>query len=195
VLRSWFDVRERCPVCGLYFERGEQGYYLGAGALQSDRGRARLRASGWSAVVLLTWPHPPWTASSGAASAVMILLPVLFFPFSKTLWLAFDLIFRPSVPGDTESRPAPDGYVSPFEVPRDRDIDARSAATNVGAMGERGREAGHSLVELLIAAALLALVMAATLSILQSGLAAFGVGLRSCRGAAGGAGGSRAHGP
>jgi Tfp pilus assembly protein PilW len=39
-------------------------------------------------------------------------------------------------------------------------------------MDERGREAGHSLVELLIAAALLSLVMAATLSILQSGLAA-----------------------
>jgi type II secretory pathway component PulJ len=43
-------------------------------------------------------------------------------------------------------------------------------------MGERGREAGHSLVELLIAAALLSLVMAATLSILQSGLAASGWG-------------------
>jgi type IV pilus assembly protein PilW len=37
-------------------------------------------------------------------------------------------------------------------------------------------EAGHSLVELLIATALLALVMAATLSLLQSGLAASGWG-------------------
>jgi hypothetical protein len=56
-------------------------------------------------VVLLTQPHPPWDGIFWGGIAVMILLPVLFFPFSKTLWLAFDLIFRPSVPGDTESRP------------------------------------------------------------------------------------------
>jgi type II secretory pathway component PulJ len=43
-------------------------------------------------------------------------------------------------------------------------------------MSELGREAGHSLVELLIATARLALVMAATLSLLQSGLAASGWG-------------------
>ena len=43
-------------------------------------------------------------------------------------------------------------------------------------MRELGRAAGHSLVEVLIATALLALVMAATLGILQSGLAASGWG-------------------
>jgi hypothetical protein len=55
------------------------------------------------AVVLLTWPHPPWNSIFWGGIVLMILLPILFFPFSKTLWLAFDLIFRPSVPGDTES--------------------------------------------------------------------------------------------
>ena len=30
----------------------------------------------------------------------MILAPIVFYPFSRTLFLAFDLIFRPVVPGD-----------------------------------------------------------------------------------------------
>lgn len=104
VLRSWFDVRERCPVCGLYFERGEPGYYLGA-VLFNLIAAELVFVLGLVAVVLLTWPHPPWDGIFWGGIALMILLPVLFFPFSKTLWLAFDLIFRPSVPGDTESRP------------------------------------------------------------------------------------------
>jgi prepilin-type N-terminal cleavage/methylation domain-containing protein len=43
-------------------------------------------------------------------------------------------------------------------------------------MSERGEQAGHSLVEVLIAIAVMGLLMAATLSILQSGLAAYGWG-------------------
>jgi hypothetical protein len=32
--------------------------------------------------------------------ALMVILPVLFYPLSKTLFLAFDLIFRPPIPDD-----------------------------------------------------------------------------------------------
>ena len=31
---------------------------------------------------------------------MVILFPILFYPFSKTLWLAVDLIIRPLTPGD-----------------------------------------------------------------------------------------------
>ena len=30
----------------------------------------------------------------------MILAPVFFYPFSKTLFLAFDLLFRPATPDE-----------------------------------------------------------------------------------------------
>ncbi len=43
-------------------------------------------------------------------------------------------------------------------------------------MGGRGEQAGHSLVEVLVATAVMALLMAATLGILQSALAASGWG-------------------
>jgi hypothetical protein len=38
--------------------------------------------------------------------ALMLVVPFLFFPFSKTLFLAFDLLFRPAGPDDLTSERA-----------------------------------------------------------------------------------------
>jgi len=46
-------------------------------------------------VLWLTWPAPSWDLLQYGGAALMILAPFLFFPFSKTLFLAFDLVFRP----------------------------------------------------------------------------------------------------
>jgi hypothetical protein len=41
------------------------------------------------------WPSPPWTLLQYGGIALMVLAPFVFYPFSKTLFLAFDLLFRP----------------------------------------------------------------------------------------------------
>jgi hypothetical protein len=61
-------------------------------------------------VLLLTWPTPPWDALLYGGMALMVIVPFLFFPFSKTLFLAFDLVFRPPsrdefAPVDAPGRP------------------------------------------------------------------------------------------
>jgi hypothetical protein len=48
------------------------------------------------AVLIWTWPTPPWTLLQYGGIGLMVLAPLLFFPFSKTLFLAFDLLFRPA---------------------------------------------------------------------------------------------------
>jgi hypothetical protein len=48
-----------------------------------------------AATVVLTWPTPPWGVLQYALPAGMVLFPLLFFPWSKTLYLAFDLLVRP----------------------------------------------------------------------------------------------------
>ena len=48
--------------------------------------------------LLSTWPNPPWTVLQWGSVAVMVLTPILFYPFSKTTWLALDLLFRPVPP-------------------------------------------------------------------------------------------------
>ena len=52
------------------------------------------------AVLLWTWPSPPWGLLQWGGIALMVLAPFLFFPFSKTLFLAFDLLFRPATPDE-----------------------------------------------------------------------------------------------
>ena len=46
-------------------------------------------------VLIATWPSPPWDVLLYGGAVVMVIAPFLFYPFSKTLFLAFDLIFRP----------------------------------------------------------------------------------------------------
>lgn len=98
LFRRWFWMRERCPRCGLRFERIE-GHWTG------DVGINTIVSFGALLVVLLggfllTWPEPPVTTLVVAAFAVAAIVPVVFLPFSKTIWLAVDLMLRPLEPGE-----------------------------------------------------------------------------------------------
>jgi uncharacterized protein (DUF983 family) len=92
---SWFRMRERCPVCGLKVERGDEGYQVGSYMFNIIAAEL-LFAALFIAAIMLTWPTPPWSLLESGGIALMILAPFAFFPFSKTLFLAFDLIFRPA---------------------------------------------------------------------------------------------------
>lgn len=102
ILDGWFRPKDRCPQCGLLFNRGEQGYIVGA--YMFNIVVAELIFAGiFVGILLLTWPTPPWTLLTYGGAALMILLPLSFYPFSRTLFLAFDLIFRPK---STEDKPS-----------------------------------------------------------------------------------------
>lgn len=80
-------------------ERGESGYQVGAymfNIIASELVFAVI----FVGILLATWPSPPWTLLQWGAPLLMVLAPVLFYPYSKTLFLAFDLIFRPVAKGD-----------------------------------------------------------------------------------------------
>lgn len=48
----------------------------------------------------MTWPRVPWSLLQFGAPAAMVLAPILLYPFSRLIWLAFDLMLRPAVPND-----------------------------------------------------------------------------------------------
>jgi len=100
ILRNWLHLREHCPHCGLALERGERSdFWIGAYVFNLAAGE--LLAFGIPAVwMILSAPDQPWTAIEIVAVILCIALPFLFFPFSRTLWLAWDLSFRPLEPGD-----------------------------------------------------------------------------------------------
>lgn len=62
-----------------------------------------LFALGLLAVLLWTWPTPPWNAIYYGGIVGMILAPLFFYPLSKLCWLAFDMTFRPPRPEDFEA--------------------------------------------------------------------------------------------
>ncbi|HLH72182.1 MAG TPA: DUF983 domain-containing protein [Chloroflexota bacterium] len=90
---SWFKLAERCPSCGLWLERDE-GYYLGAMAINLIVGES-IPIIAILIAWLLTQPTPPWQLMEYGGMVAAIALPLLFFPHSRTLWLALDLTFRP----------------------------------------------------------------------------------------------------
>lgn len=91
---SWFQLREACPRCGLRPERGERDYFLGAYLFNLII--VELLATALPlAIVIATWPAPPWTALEYGAVVLMGLGAVVCSRFAKTTWLAFDLALRP----------------------------------------------------------------------------------------------------
>ena len=90
---SFFGMREHCLRCGLEFER-EEGYWVGAMIINTTVTFATfLLVFGGS--IVLTWPDVPWPAVLAVTIAANILMPVWFYPVSKTLWLALELSWHP----------------------------------------------------------------------------------------------------
>jgi uncharacterized protein (DUF983 family) len=116
IFTSWSRLLPVCPVCGLGLERGEQGYWLGAYFFNLMA--VETVFSVWFVGFLLaTWPEPPWGLFQVTTIILMVAFPVIFFPFSKTLFLAFDLLMRPP---DDEDFAAPHEESPTPAAPRHR---------------------------------------------------------------------------
>jgi uncharacterized protein (DUF983 family) len=101
VITRWIHTRPACPRCRLRLDRGEPDYFLGAIVFNMAFAEG-LFAAALLAVLVWTWPNPPWDALYYGGIVGLIVAPILFYPYSKLLWLAFDLLFRPLRPEDFE---------------------------------------------------------------------------------------------
>ena len=93
-------AQNECGDCGFSFERDEEDdYWLGA-LLLNFIVTELVFAVLLLAVLVATWPNPPWTPLIWTGAVQMIVVPFVFYPFSKALWLAGDLIMRPPTAAD-----------------------------------------------------------------------------------------------
>jgi len=98
LFRTWFTMYERCWGCQLRFER-EQGYFLGA--MYINYGVTVVLALlgswllEWCTAVSLTQQLMLWIGFGS-------LFPVIFFRYSRSLWLGFDYILDPEEPETRE---------------------------------------------------------------------------------------------
>ncbi|HLT18452.1 MAG TPA: DUF983 domain-containing protein [Thermomicrobiales bacterium] len=91
IFKGYFAMRDECPRCGLDLVR-EQGYYVGAMIVN-------IAAAELLAIVLIiiatiwTWPDIPVWEIVIIGVVVNLLFPIVFYPLTKTLWLAIDLAY------------------------------------------------------------------------------------------------------
>jgi uncharacterized protein (DUF983 family) len=87
IFRNYWSLKDECPRCHYRFER-EEGYFLGAYALN-------LLFAEFITVGLLVWflvkTDYSWVVLELIFVPLAVLLPILLFPYARTLWMALDL--------------------------------------------------------------------------------------------------------
>lgn len=94
VRRSWLKRLPACPRCGLRLDRGEHDYFIGAYLVNLIVAELLL-ALGLLIVLIATWPKPPWDVIQYGGAALLIVAPLVTYPITELVWLAFDLAARP----------------------------------------------------------------------------------------------------
>jgi uncharacterized protein (DUF983 family) len=94
----WFKMKPHCPGCGYRFER-EEGFFLGAYVMNYAAASIVVAIDLVVLIAIETSSDSanlvPVLAIGGVAA---VLVPVVFYPFSRTLWAAIDLVMRPLEP-------------------------------------------------------------------------------------------------
>ena len=91
-------MNERCPLCGVKFER-EPGFFLGS--IYINYGLTALLVT-IAYPLLLFVGNVPERPLLFAAVAFTVLFPILLFPWARSLWLGFDQWHDPRE-GETDS--------------------------------------------------------------------------------------------
>jgi uncharacterized protein (DUF983 family) len=97
-IRGWFGRHDRCRTCGVRWRR-EEGFELGALTMNTIVTFGALTIAMVVGFVI-TLPDVPVLPFVLALAAVAIVVPVVIYPFTYTLWLAFDLRVNPPEPAE-----------------------------------------------------------------------------------------------
>ena len=109
---GWFKKSATCHSCGLDWRRGDDGFELGAGAVAVIICMGPLVLS-LGITVAITWPEMETVPMLMVLGAGAIVLPVLLYPSSYTIWQGIDILMRP---------PKPDDFVPPEGEPSDEAV-------------------------------------------------------------------------
>lgn len=94
IFASFFELEDTCPTCDYPFVR-EEGYWLGA--MVVDIGLVELLfGAAFVGGMLLTWPDVPWNLFLVLGLAMNATLPILLYPWCKTVWMGVHTSFVPS---------------------------------------------------------------------------------------------------
>jgi uncharacterized protein (DUF983 family) len=107
LFKRWLTFPKTCPRCGLQFER-EEGAFLGS--LTINYGVTGVVffvvLVGW---MVVTGGRVRWVPLVLTSAGVVIVVPLIFYPFAKMLWAGLDFLILRSDPNYAGWRPGDEG--------------------------------------------------------------------------------------
>lgn len=93
---GWFRMKERCPGCDYVFER-EEGFFLGAYVINLGFAQAMVLLLAVVPLIVRLAGDPDASIAPFIVGGIIgaVVAPMIFYPWSKTIWTAFDLMLRP----------------------------------------------------------------------------------------------------
>jgi uncharacterized protein (DUF983 family) len=93
IFRSYYRLQPNCRSCGMRFER-ESGEWTGA--LIIIIAVTEVLFALWFGVgLLITWPDVPWTLLLIGGILLNVVIPVLLYPWSQSVWIGLHYSFVP----------------------------------------------------------------------------------------------------
>jgi uncharacterized protein (DUF983 family) len=97
IFKSFWVLHDYCPNCGYRFER-EEGYWVGA-IIINTAVTETLFLVVFLTMLFASLPDIQWLPLLATALVLNGVFPVVFFPHSKTIWVALNLYFNPATRG------------------------------------------------------------------------------------------------
>lgn len=94
IFTGWFALRDACPRCGHVYDR-EPGYWVMAIIINTAVTEAIFGIL-FVGGLIVTAPEFPWAPLLLIGVATNVLVPLFFYPMSKTVWVAIDLYMHPA---------------------------------------------------------------------------------------------------
>lgn len=98
-LKGWFRKQPHCRSCGIGWQRGYEGFELGAMTVNVILSFGLLIV-GLVVGIVLTLPDVQVRNLVIELGIAAVLLPLFFYPISYTLWQGVDLMMHPPIADD-----------------------------------------------------------------------------------------------
>lgn len=97
--RGWFAKQDTCRTCGIGWQRGYEGFELGAMAISAVVCFGSLVVA-LGVAIALTVPDIPVVPLLVILGAGAVALPLVVYPLSYTIWQGIDLMMHPPTPDE-----------------------------------------------------------------------------------------------
>jgi uncharacterized protein (DUF983 family) len=108
LFQGYFTMKPSCPRCGHCFEpRAEEGFFLGALTINLGVTQTLILLGLFVYIAVLAGGEGgvPVIPLLLVAGVLVVALPILFYPFARTIWAACDLVLHTMDPNQAKQDP------------------------------------------------------------------------------------------